>query len=313
MRPTQQPIPAGTGQLDAYSVQQGQPELELSDKQTGTIRYIEHGCPSWRIRWHYHDEYELHFIAASRGKVFIGDYIGSFEPGNLILTGPFLPHNWISQVTPGESCELRDQIIHFDHDVIMGIADLVPEMQGLMPLLERSRYGIEFIDQTELAEHYMAHIKRSTGVARLGYFCQLMDALASCSDYRLLSTEQIRLPADEALQERINRVVNYVMQHYQNSISLAEVATLVNMSESYFSRFFRKATGNRFSDFINRIRISKACELLAHTDQYITTICYDVGFNNVANFNRRFIEHKRVTPSDYRKQTRQRYRSQQTL
>ena len=126
MRPTQQSIPAGTGQLDAYSVQQGQPELELSDKQTGTIRYIEHGCPSWRIRWHYHDEYELHFIAASRGKVFIGDYIGSFEPGNLILTGPFLPHNWISQVTPGESCELRDQIIHFDHDVIMGIADLVP-------------------------------------------------------------------------------------------------------------------------------------------------------------------------------------------
>jgi AraC-like DNA-binding protein len=79
------------------------------------------------------------------------------------------------------------------------------------------------------------------------------------------------------------------------------------MSESYFSRFFRKATGNRFSDFVNRIRISKACELLAHSDQYITTICYDVGFNNVANFNRRFFDHKQVTPSDYRKQARERY------
>ena len=285
---------------------QGQPELELSDKQIGAIRYLEHGCPHWRVRWHYHEEYELHFIVAAHGKVFIGDYIGSFQPGNLILTGPFLPHNWISQTAPGEICDLRDQIVHFDHDIITSAAELMPELHDLLPLLERAKYGIEFMGETDFAQRYMARIKTSTGATRLGYFCQLMDALAHSVDYRLLSTAQIRLPADETLQDKINQVVNYAMEHYQNSITLAEVAALVSMSESYFSRFFRKATGNRFSDFINRIRISKACELLAHSDQYITTICYEVGFNNVANFNRRFFEHKQVTPSDYRKQTRQR-------
>jgi len=288
---------------------QSQPELELNSKQTEAIRYIEHGCPDWRIRWHYHEEYELHFTVATHGKVFVGNYVGSFQPGNLILTGPFLPHNWISQMEPGEALELRDQVVHFNHATLTGAAELMPELQQVLPLLEHAKYGIEFTGQTQLAHDYIIQIKNSSGVARLGYFCHLMDVLAHTLDYRLLSTEQIRLPADEALQERINRVVNYVMENYQNSITLAEVATLVGMSETYFSRFFRKATGNRFSDFVNRIRISKACELLAHTEQYITTICYEVGFNNVANFNRRFYDHKQITPSDYRKQTRQRYQS----
>ena len=290
-----------------------QPELELNSKQTETIRYIEHGCPDWRIRWHYHEEYELHFTVTTYGKVFVGNYIGSFQPGNLILTGPFLPHNWISQMEPDEAIKLRDQVVHFNHTTIAGAAELMPELQQVLPLLEHAKYGVEFTGQTQYAHDYINQIKGSTGVARLGHFCHLMDVLAHTLDYRLLSTEQIRLPSDEVLQERINRVVNYVMEHYQNSISLAEVAALVGMNESYFSRFFRKATGNRFSDFVNRIRISKACELLTYTDKYITTICYQVGFNNVANFNRRFFDHKQATPSDYRKQARIRYKLQTTV
>ena len=61
----------------------------------GYIRCLEHGAPHPLIRWHYHEDYELHLIVQSRGKVFVGDYIGGFEPGNLVLTGPRLPHNWV--------------------------------------------------------------------------------------------------------------------------------------------------------------------------------------------------------------------------
>lgn len=283
------------------------PELELSDQQTGTIRYLEHGCPSWRIRWHYHPEYELHAIKATRGKVFVGDYVGSFQAGQLILTGPFLPHNWISQMSPGETCALRDQVIHFEHDAITDTAKSLPELNEVLPLLERAKYGVEFFQLEQSVYDLIDHIKNSNGLVRLGHFCQLLGTLAKTPDYRLLSTAQICLPSDDALQDRINNVVNYVMANYQNSINLTDAAALIGMNESYFSRFFRKATGNRFSDFVNRIRISKACELLAHTDQYITTICYQVGFNNVANFNRRFYDHKQVTPSNYRKQALQRY------
>ena len=85
------------------------------------------------------------------------------------------------------------------------------------------------------------------------------------------------------------------------------------MSEGHVSRFFRKATGNRFKDFVSRVRIAKACDLLSQTDMAITVICYEVGFRNVANFNRRFGQYKQMSPSQYRKQVRQRYNSQEGL
>ena len=63
------------------------------------------------------------------------------------------------------------------------------------------------------------------------------------------------------------------------------------MSESRFSRFFRRATGNTFTDFVNLSASTRACQLLMETDRQVT-VCYDCGFNNVANFNRRFLEIK---------------------
>lgn len=283
------------------------PELELSDKQTEAVRYFEHGYPHWRVRWHYHDEYELHLIVATSGKVFIGDYVGSFQPGCLILTGPRVPHNWVSNV-PEDSCnELRGRVIHFDHDTITNAAALLPELRMLLPLLERAKHGIEFLHHAAIAEKYMLSIKESDGAARLGYFCELLDILARSPNQQLLSDSQIDLPANGDVQKKIDRVVNYVMEHYHETISLAQVAAIIGVSESHFSRFFRKATGNCFNELVNRIRVAKACDLLSRTDRAITLICYEVGFNNVANFNRRFVRHKQMTPSQYRQQARQRY------
>lgn len=290
----------------------GMPELELSDRESGAVRYLEHGFPHWRIRWHYHDEYELHLIKATSGKMFVGDYVGSFETGCLVLTGPRLPHNWVSQAAPGERHALRDRVVHFDHDTLTSAAGLLPELRSLLPLFTRAARGIEFLNQAAIAERYMVAIKESTGAARFGHFCELMDTLARCPQQRLLSTAEFYLSTDETLQAKIDRVVNFAVENYHQRILLADIASLVGMTEGYFSRFFRKATGNRFSDFINRIRISKACDLLSRTDSPITNICHDVGFNNVANFNRRFYQHKGMTPSAYRKQTRQRYTEHQT-
>ena len=66
----------------------------------GFLRCLAHGIPSPLIRWHHHDEYELHLIMATSGKVFVGDYIGHFQPGHLVLTGPRVPHNWITTDAP---------------------------------------------------------------------------------------------------------------------------------------------------------------------------------------------------------------------
>ena len=79
------------------------------------------------------------------------------------------------------------------------------------------------------------------------------------------------------------------------------------MSETRFSRFFHRATGNTYTDFVNQVRINRACQLLMSSDRYIASISYEVGFNSVANFIRRFLEIKGVTPSEFRKLAESRF------
>jgi AraC-like DNA-binding protein len=111
----------------------------------------------------------------------------------------------------------------------------------------------------------------------------------------------------DAELEQINRIVNRITDDIGQAPTAAEAAAELGMSESRFSRFFRRATGNTFTDFVNRIRIHQACKLLMEGDRLITEICYEVGFNNVANFNRRFLEVKGMTPSEFRRQSARRF------
>ncbi|MDH2431322.1 AraC family transcriptional regulator [Pokkaliibacter sp. MBI-7] len=285
------------------------PEFELKDPGVETIRYLDHGHPSPLIRWHAHDDFELHFIVATSGKVFVGDYVGTFAPGQLILTGPRLPHNWIcrNDVT---AVAVRDRALQFPEETFAKVADILPELGQLSPLLERARSGIEFVGVAfqDIQRHF-DKIRDSSGLHRLLHFLDFMQELAQWNDYRLLSTVQMNNTASESQQQRINQVVEYINQHCDRSISLLEVAELVGMSESNFSRFFRKATGNRFIEFLNRVRISRACIMLSETNEQITQICYQAGFNNIANFNRRFQELKGVTPREYRQQAQLRFTS----
>ena len=278
------------------------PEYELVDDNE-TIRYQDHGYPCELIRWHAHDDYELHFIVATSGKVFVGDYIGNYSPGQLILTGPRLPHNWICQ-NDQEDVEVRDMLIRFDHESFSNGMKIIPELAEILPMLAKAKSGIELFDfdQDYLIDLFQK-IRDSSGLSRLIVALPLLQKLAKTPNYRLLSTVQIDLKSNETLQRKINTVVDHVTQNYNQDITLSSVAGLIGMSVSHFSRFFKKATGNRFIEFVNRVRISRACSLLTETDQQIATICFQVGFNNVANFNRRFHELKGVTPRDFRSQS----------
>lgn len=153
----------------------------------------------------------------------------------------------------------------------------------------------------------MDKIKGSSGLQRFSVFLSLLSTLAEHRNYRLLSNVQLQSFEDDASLQQISEVVDYISQHYATPFTMSEIAQRIGMTESRFSRYFRKATGNTFTDFVNRLRINRACQLLMETNQYISTICYNVGFNNVANFNRRFMEIKGMTPSDFRKQGEERY------
>lgn len=273
----------------------------------GFVRFLEHGFPNPLVRWHYHEEYELHLIVSTRGKVFVGDYIGHFEPGHLVLTGPRLPHNWISTEVPESGVALRDMVLQFGDGPLRQAAAAIPELSEALPLLERARHGVEFFGLSETARERIERVRAAHGLQRLAEFAALLDLLVRCNDYRLLSTVQMQSFDDDAALAHISGIVDFLTQHYSESFSMAELAQRSGMTESSFSRCFRRATGNSYTDFVNRLRINKACQLLMETDRYITNVCYDVGFNNVANFNRRFLQIKGMTPKEFRRQAEARF------
>jgi len=294
------------------------PELEMDISRSpslgyeptdepGVIRCLEHGFPTPLARWHYHDEYELHLIVATSGKAFVGDWIGQFQPGHLVLTGPRLPHNWVSMDLPEDGVPVRDRVIQFLHEPIAQVAEIVPEFADVLPLLERSRHGIEFFGMAERASEHWQHVKSARGAHRFSAFCAFLADLATTTDYRLLSSVQLQGIDDDHSLEQIDAIVSRITDNLSQALSAAEIAAELGMTESRFSRFFRRATGNTFTDFVNRVRINRACQLLMESDSLITDICYVVGFNNVANFNRRFLDIKGMTPREYRRQGESRF------
>lgn len=268
----------------------------------GCVRYLEHGYPNPLVRWHYHEEYELHLILGSSGRVFVGDYIGQFEPGHLVLTGPRLPHNWISLDTPPGGLPERDILLQFPDAPMRQAAEALPEFAEVLQLLERARHGIEFFGISEAAERAIRQVHATHGIERFAVFVELLQLLTRCADYRLLSSVQLQSLDDAKAQARIARIIDYLTEHSAANLSMARIARLEGMSESAFSRFFQRATGNTFTDFVNRLRVHKACQLLMETDAYVANVCFDVGFNNVAHFNRQFLRIKGVTPSQFRQQ-----------
>jgi len=283
------------------------PTLGFEPPETGTVRCLAHGFPTPLARWHVHDDYELHLITATSGKAFVGDWIGPFQPGHVVLVGPRLPHNWVSFDVPQGGVAERDLVIHFRHEPIAQAAQHLPELAELLPLLDRARYGIEFFEVSERALAHWHATKRAKGVERFAAFCAFLADLARCTDYRLLSSVQMRGESDDADGDQLNTLVNRIMRDYAQPLSAAELAAELGMTESRFSRFFRRATGNTFPDFVNRIRVNRAGQLLMESDRLVSHICYEVGFNNVANFNRRFLEVKGVTPSEFRRQADHRF------
>jgi AraC-like DNA-binding protein len=278
-----------------------------SSTEVGFIRCLAHGYPTPLARWHHHDEYELHLITATSGKVFVGDWIGQFRPGHLVLTGPRLPHNWVTTDLPDGGVPERDLVIQFAHEPIEAGAQHIPELREVLALLQRAKHGIEFFDMYPQALAHWQRIKSRHGLARFGAFCDFMSDLAKCTDYRLLSNAQLQSVDNDAQLDQINAIVSRITDKLTEPLTASDLAQELGMSESRFSRFFRRATGNTFTDFVNHVRVNRACQLLMESDRYITHIGFEVGFKNIANFNRRFLDIKGMTPSEYRRQAASRF------
>jgi AraC-like DNA-binding protein/mannose-6-phosphate isomerase-like protein (cupin superfamily) len=280
-----------------------QPDLELVHIRKGeSFASWAHGYPFRTVRWHYHPEFEIHLVVSTSGRFYIGDHIGRFEPGQLIVTGPNLPQNWISDIRPGEIVPVRSLVIQFPQRFIDEAALSMPELGAIAPLLQRSRRGLLFNSATSAAiRPLMERLIETRGLMRLALFWEILDVLANAPEPEVLASLSYELDLTTINESGINRAIAYLREHLTDDIDERDLADVVGQSPSSFSRAFKRHTGTTLVRYKNQLRIDLAClALLTRPEVKVAEICYEIGFSNLSNFNRHFQKMKGMSPSQFR-------------
>jgi AraC-like DNA-binding protein len=277
---------------------------EIPASHIFVIRHLEekHFDPVW----HAHSEYQLFVVLEGTGTRFIGDSIKSFKPGELILTGPHLPHVWRSDETYFEKKSLfkTSGIVIYLNENFLGDHILEKEeMLLLKKLFAKSMRGLEFYGPKKIQViDLMKGLTQLQGISSVIHLLHILEILAGTKEYHYISSKAFDDRFDQHETDRLNKVYEFAFKNFRKEVFLEDLAELLHMTPTSFSRYFTMKNNKPFSRFIAEIRIKHACKMLTETDESISQICYDCGFNTLSNFNKQFKEIMLKKPTQYKKE-----------
>jgi AraC-like DNA-binding protein len=271
--------------------------LEDIKLQQGTSSFYAYQfqVPFFEFKWHYHPEYELTYIVKGNGYRIVGNTYENYTEGDLVLLGPNLPHTWTGKAVENESFEAI--VIQFSKEFITAFLGF-DEAQLIKTLFENSNRGISF----EANSKWVESIKSLTELDGMDKIMRLISVLHELSQtkYKLIAPNTFHTIVSKKSELRINEVCLFIQNNFNSNITLKQVASQIYLTESNFCKFFKKATGKTFSDYLNEIRINEASRLLLQTDKTISQISFECGFETLSYFNRVFLKKKNQTPSGFR-------------
>ncbi len=272
----------------------------LSEKDCFYI--VERHKTEFTYPLHQHKEFELNFIEKGKGvRRIVGDSVEEIGDYELVLVGgEDLEHVWEQG-----SCRLKDMreiTIHFSGNLFG--ADLISKNQfsSIRRMLRRAEHGLSF-STSAIMKVYSTLDTIAKESNRFVQFLKVMYILYELSisdDVKVLASSSFAHTGRSTESRRVQKVKQYINDHYAEPLKLADLANLVGMSPVAFSRFFRQRTDRTLSDYIVDIRLGYAARMLVDSSKNISEICYECGFNNLSNFNRTFKAKRNYTPRDFR-------------
>lgn len=266
-----------------------------------SLRVYNRQVPEIPFEWHHHPEYELTLTLNSRGWRFIGDHIAEYDALDLVLVPPDMPHTWASTSAIDQKSAHTAVVIWFSGNWAQRLADICPEFSALRKLLNRGATGLSFASpaganmQVRLPELFSESPRLRLHAA--------LETLADLADREAtpLATPQLArrpMPGNEPAQ--LNRVLDLLHKRFCEPVRVQDLCAVGNLSARSLHRFFMRHVGESVTDYLGRLRIGRACMLLAETDRPVSVIAMESGFSNLANFNRRFRNARRMTPKEFR-------------
>ncbi len=259
-------------------------------------------CNYFDKPWHFHKEYELVLIEKAEGTRFIGDHVSHFKDGNLALIGPNIPHLYrnSSAYYKNKNMVAKSIFIHFTDDFAGNSFFDLPEMKLVRRLLDKSSLAIDIKGKAnQYVRQRLISMQDENPAKRLLSLLDMLVFLSASRDLKpILSTGFTASNSNDT--DKINIVLQFIMENYTDEIYIEEIASKLNMSVASFSRYFKHHTRKTFSHYVTEIRIGHACRLLMEDDYNISEICYMSGFDNLSNYYRHFKKIVGVIPKKYK-------------
>ncbi|SDD73024.1 AraC family transcriptional regulator [Niabella drilacis] len=251
--------------------------------------------PEFEVGWHQHIEYELILFTEGSGLSLIGNHVGQFETGDIYFLGSNVPHTFRKRdpdlVTSAVVVQFRRDF--WGQDLLQ-----LPEARKIRQLLETSMQGLKL--QGQLRNKMQTPIKeleKATGFRRVIALCHCLELMAANPEWTTVNTQELRINEDE----RISRIFQFTIDNFRDPITLQDVAEIACMSVPHFCSFFKRCTQKTYVDFLNTVRTGYACSLLTETQKPVLDICFESGYNTIANFHKQFLKTQKLTPLQYRK------------
>jgi AraC-like DNA-binding protein len=253
--------------------------------------------------WHFHPELELVYINKAKGKRHIGSHLSYFNNSQLLLLGANLPHSGFADRFTTNGSET---IVQFKEDFLGNDFFTIPETTMIKALFERAKKGLLF--HLEVKKIIGPKIEDLINYDGLDLIIKLLDVLkdlATATNYTLLNADGFAFEVEPQDNKKIDIIFDYVSKNYIEPIPLALISEKVSLTIPSFCRYFKKATGKTFTQFVNEFRIVHATKLLAESPTNITDICFESGFNNFSHFSKMFKNFTGKSPLKYRNEMKQ--------
>ena len=255
---------------------------------------LDHKDAKFDYPIHCHAEYEINLVLLSDGKHIIGMREEPFSEVDMVIIAPFVPHVWKAREEGNRVITVQFSGKMLDFPMLR-----LRQFRSIETFLKRAVPAAKFhlSEDDPLVSEVLALAQAKDFDATVA-FLRLLNSMAE-REFTILG--DVDSGMRQSRSRRVARVMEYSQEHLGETIRLSDVSSLVDMSDSAFSHFFKKHTNLSYITYLNGLRISRACRELESTAMSVSEICWDCGFNNKSNFNRLFLQAKGMTPSAYRK------------
>ncbi|MBR5176980.1 MAG: helix-turn-helix domain-containing protein [Bacteroidales bacterium] len=272
----------------------------LSEKDFFYI--VERHKTEFKYPVHQHKEFELNFIEGGAGvRRIVGDSVETIGEYDLVLVGgQDLEHAW--EQGECQAKDIREITIQFPRDVFSPVQLAKNQFAAIGRMLQQAEHGLAFPMSTIVKVYHILDDLplQKDRFQQVLQFMHLLNELACSEGARVLASTSFAHAGQSTESRRILKVKQYIDEHSTEALKLADLAGMVGMSPSAFSRFFKLRTGRTLSDYLIDIKLGNAARMLVDTTRNIAEIGYECGFNNLSNFNRIFKAKRGVTPREFR-------------